>query len=84
MARLDIRGQYNRALQIAYFLIEGDHTVEDVVQEFRICKTTYQSDMKLLATYGFGSELKKNQLLYIKAKAALNNAAIKRMKEKRG
>ena len=76
--RLNIQQQYNRALQIAYFLCEGGHTIKDVCDEFRICKSTCQSDLKLLASYGFGDELKRNQLLYIKAKTALYNAARQR------
>ena len=80
----NIKEQYNRALQIAYFLIEGGHLVKDVCKEFRISHDTYQRDMKLLATYGYGNELKRNRILYIKAKTALYTEDRRRRKIKRG
>ena len=81
--KLSRKEQYNRALQIAYFIIEGGYLVDDVVREFRISKATYKSDMKVLCSYGFGEELKKNQILYLKTRIALNKEKFKRLKEKR-
>lgn len=80
----NIKGQYNRALQIAYFILEGGHLVSDVCQEFRISHDTFQRDMKLLATYGYDEELKRNRVLYIKVKTALHTEDLKRRKMKRG
>lgn len=81
--KLSVKEQYNRALQIAEFIIEGGHSVEDVTEEFRISKTTYQSDMRLLYSYGYGAELKRNQMLYLKTRIALQNEKNRRQREKR-
>ncbi|MBR3255044.1 MAG: sporulation transcriptional regulator SpoIIID [Clostridia bacterium] len=81
--RSTIQQQYNRALQIAEFIIEGGHLVEDVTEEFRISKTTYHNDMRLLYSYGYGAELKRNQMLYLKTRIALQNEKNRRQREKR-
>ena len=80
--RLDVREKYNRALQIADYIIEGGHSVDDVVKEFRICRQTYQSDMRLLCSWGYGEEHKRNLILYAKVRAALHNERIRRRREK--
>ena len=81
MAQIEKR--YNRALQIAEFLIEGGRVVQDVVEEFNISKDTYRKDMMLLATMGYGKEGERNKMLYIKAKTALNNEVSSRKKMKK-
>ena len=81
--KLTVQQQLIRAKQIAYFILEGGHLVQDVLDEFRISNTTYNSDMRLLYSWGYGEELKKNQILYIKTRTALYNERMKRQREKR-
>lgn len=75
--------KYTRALQIADFILEGGHLVEDVLKEFKICKGTYLAYMRFLCTYGYGVNLRENQILYLRTRNALNNEKIRRLREKR-
>lgn len=80
---MTVQEKYNIARQIADFLIEGGHCVDDVVKEFRITKSKYQEYMRFLATYGYDEELRKNQIIYLKTRTALYNEAMKRRREKK-
>lgn len=77
-----VEEKLNRAKQIAEFILEGGHLVDDVLEEFRICKNTYLSDMRFLYHHGYGEELKRNRLLYMKTRMAINNEIIRRRNEK--